>query len=304
MDTTYITFLVVIPIVLFLTAAFMARQFRALENVPIISAWFVHRRLIISVVWGLLMSGIASFVIFFRETFSAWAILGFAVLFLVSTGSFYFGIILGWGKPATVGERPAPIIPNSTTALPNNIAVDDSFNSIKISICAQKRWALFMMSVFQWVIFGLCALPIFGLVLFSAAQNYLPKGLNILVGIIIGGLVIYLIYTKFREVMEYIDDKEIIEIDSLSVKIETSGSGITSKKEYPAENIKMITGLFSFGEKVEIKRSRFLNSNFHALMLWHNRGLKRYHSFGRAIDAADAQTILENIYSKFPQYKG
>jgi hypothetical protein len=41
-----------------------------------------------------------------------------------------------------------------------------------------------------------------------------------------------------------------------------------------------------------------------AFILWHNRGLKRYHTFGRAVDLADAQRILEMVYAKFPQYKG
>jgi hypothetical protein len=53
-----------------------------------------------------------------------------------------------------------------------------------------------------------------------------------------------------------------------------------------------------------LRRSRFLNSNMDAFVMWHNRGLKRYRTFGRAVDPADAQRIVELVYAKFPQYKG
>ena len=81
--------------------------------------------------------------------------------------------------------------------------------------------------------------------------------------------------------------------------------GFISRKEYAADNIKKITTMFSFGgTNVVIRRSPFVNSNMPAFMMWHNRGLKRYRTFGREIDLANAQRILESIYSKFPQYKG
>jgi hypothetical protein len=63
--------------------------------------------------------------------------------------------------------------------------------------------------------------------------------------------------------------------------------------------------MFSLGgTNAMIKRSPFVNSNMPAFMMWHNHGLKRYSSFGRAVDLADAQRILEMVYAKFPQYKG
>jgi hypothetical protein len=107
------------------------------------------------------------------------------------------------------------------------------------------------------------------------------------------------------EALEFLFDKEIIEIDNLSVRIEKYGSKFSSKKEYPAENIKKITAMFSFsGTNAVIKRSPFVNSNVPAFIMWHNHGLKRYRTFGRAVDLADAQRILEMVYAKFPQYKG
>ena len=107
------------------------------------------------------------------------------------------------------------------------------------------------------------------------------------------------------QALEFIFDKEVIEIDNLSVRIEKYGSKFSSKKEYPAENIKRITGMFSLnGTNTALKRSPFLNSNMPVFMMWHNRGVKRYHTFGKAVDLADAQRILEMVYAKFPQYKG
>ncbi len=161
------------------------------------------------------------------------------------------------------------------------------------------------MEAFQWIVMGACALPVLSLVAIAALQNHLPQSLHFLVWLLVGGLVLYLLYTKFMEALEYIFDKEIIEIDNLSVRIEKYGSKFSSKKEYQAENIKSITGMFSFGgASTVLKRSPFSNSNMPVFMMRHNRGLKRYRAFGRAVDLADAQRILEMVYAKFPQYKG
>ena len=63
--------------------------------------------------------------------------------------------------------------------------------------------------------------------------------------------------------------------------------------------------MFSLGgANTVLMRSPFVNQNMPAFMLWHRRGLKRYRPFGRAVDFADAQRILEAIYIKFPQYRG
>jgi hypothetical protein len=129
--------------------------------------------------------------------------------------------------------------------------------------------------------------------------------MNVAIWFAVGACVLYVLYARFQDTLEYLFDKEVIEIDNFSVKIENSTSSFKSKKEYPADNIKKITTMFSLGgTNVVTKRSPFINSNMPAFMIWHNRGLKRYRTFGRAVDLADAQRILETIYSRFPQYKG
>ena len=304
MDNIYVIFLI-IPIAMFFSGFLIARQLRGLQNVTLISKMFVQRKWLISAVTGILISGIFSLIIFLETKFSVWHILTFVMMFLIASASYYFGITLGWGRSLSISEN--VISPNQTqnNALPDNIIVDDALNSVKITINTQKRWGWFVISLFQWVVLGLCALPFVGLILISVLQNYLPENTNILIWIFVGGLVLYLIYIKFQEALEYVFDKEIIEIDNLSVKIEKYGSGFKSRKEYSADNIKKIIAMFSFGRTNKaIRRSPFVNSNMPAFMMWHNRGLKRYRLFGRAVDLADAQSILETIYSKFPQYKG
>ena len=118
---------------------------------------------------------------------------------------------------------------------------------------------------------GLCILPIAGFALISFLQNYLPQSFRFLVWVLVVGLVLYLLYTKFMQTLEFVFDKEIIEIDHQAVRIEKYGLRFSSKKEYSEENIKKITGMFSFaGTNTAIKRSPFANTNMPAFMMWHN----------------------------------
>jgi len=309
MDKLFIIFLIITPIAMFFSGFLMARQLRPLENATFVSKLFIQRRLLLSIITGLFIS------IFFTLLYSATSgftlskIIAFIVLFVLASGSEYFGMKFGWGNSPSVDTTNESITTSSNQIsmdnnFPENLTVENSLSSVKITITSKKRWVLFAMEAFQWLIMGSCALPILSLVAIAALQNYLPQNLHFLVWLLVGGLVLYLLYIKFMEALEYIFDKEIIEIDNLAVKIEKYGSKFSSKKEYPAENIKKITGMFSFGgTSTVLKRSPFLNSNMPVFMMWHNRGLKRYRSFGRAVDLADAQRILEMVYAKFPQYK-
>lgn len=305
MNNIYIIFLIAAPIATFFSGFLVARQFRVLQNVPLVFMIFTQRKWLVSAIMGMLISGIFSLIIFLETKLSAWNILAFFVTFLIASASHYFGIIFGWGRSLPSSESIALVEQTQINAPPDNVIVDDTPNSVKVTINTQKRWVWFVMSLFQLAFIGLCAFPIFGLMVVSILQDYLPKNLGFLSWIFVGGIVLYLIYTQFPKALEYVFDKEIIEIDNLSVKIEESGLGFKSRKEYSADNIKKITTMFSFGGTIVVtRRSPFVNSNMPVFMMWLNRGLKRYHSFGRAVDLADAQSILETIYSRFPQYKG
>jgi hypothetical protein len=307
MDNIYTIIFIIIPISMFGAGFLVARQLRGLEKVPLFSMMFIQRRLLFSIVMGFFISLTFMAILGLVDGFTSQLFLSFFGIFLLATFSYYFGVSFGWGKSESSDESiPTAISQAETeTSFPENIVVENSLASVKITINSKKRWGLFAMEAFQLVFIGLCGLPILSLLAISFLQNYLPQNFRFLVWLLVGGLALYLLYTKVMEALEYIFDKEIVEINNLSVRIEKYGSKFSNKKEYPAENIKKITRMFSFGStNTVLKRSPFVNSNMPAFMMWHNRGLKRYRAFGRAVDLADAQRILEIVCAKFPQYKG
>ena len=305
MDTTLIIPFLAVPIAMFFGGLMISKQFRTMQNVPLFAKLYVEKRWLLSIITGGVISILFTFILSISQTFSMQFLILVVGMFLLATFSYYFGVTLGWGHTLSTDEKDTPVNQVDNNILPENIILDEQPASLRITINSQKRWGMFILSLFQWIFIGLCALPIIGLVSISILQKYLPTYLNIPIWIIVAGLALYLIYTKFQGALEYIFDKEIIEIDNQSVTIEKYGSSFKSRKEYPADNIKKITALFSFaGTNMVIRRSPFVNPNMPAFMMWHERGLKRFRSFGRSVDLADAQNILETIYSKFPQYKG
>jgi hypothetical protein len=310
MDKLFLIFLIIAPLAMFFSGFLIARQLRPLESATFVSKLFIEKRLLLSVITGLFISLFFTFLYSVTSGFTLSKVIAFIVLFVLASGSEYFGMKFGWGSSLSP-DRTNEIITTSTNQIPvesnfpDNLTVENSISSVKITIASRKRWILFVMEASQLLVIGLCALPILSLVAVGALQNYLPQSLHFLIWLLVGGLFLYLLYTKFTQTLEFIFDKEVIEIDNLSVRIEKYGSKFSSKKEYPAENIKRITGMFSLGgANTVFKRSPFSNTNMPVFMLWHNRGLKRYRTFGKAVDLADAQKILEMVYAKFPQYKG
>jgi hypothetical protein len=310
MDKLFVVFLIIAPIAIFLGGFHIARQIRPLENAPLISKLFVEKKLSLSIITGFFISVFFTFLYSAKSGFSLTEMVAFLVLFILVSSSYYFGMKLGWGSSSsanTTGEHVVGPTSQAQTdnAFPENVTVQNSLSSVKITINSKKRWVLFTMEAFQWMVIGLCFLPIAGWAVISFLQNYLPESVHFLVWLLVAGLVLYFLYVKFMEALEFVFDKEIIEIDNLSVRTEKHGLRFSSKREYPAENINKITGMFYLGgTNTVLKRSPFVNSSMPAFVIWHNHGLRRYHSFGKAIDLADAQRILEMIYSKFPQYKG
>ena len=305
MNYIHVIFLLVVPIAMFFGGFLVAGQLRALQNAPLISMMFVQRRWLLSTIIGIPVSGIFSLITFLDAGFSAWNILAFFVMALIASASYYLGMTVGWGRSLSTSASVATANQPRASALPDNVVVDDTLNSVLVTIHTRKRWGWFVMSLFQLAFIGLCVLPIVGLMAISMLQDYVPRHLSFLIWVLVGGLALYLVYRQFQEALEYVFDKETIEIDNVSVKIEKCGSGFNNRKEYSADNIKKITTLFSFGTTSAVtRRSPFVNSNVPAFAIWHHRGLRRYRSFGRAVDLADAQSILETIYRRFPQYKG
>ena len=304
MDEVYNLPFFVVPIGMFLGGFIVARQFRSLENVPSFSLIFVRRRFLFSVIMGGLISLLFATILLLTTEFSLLQLLILIGFFLLATLSYYYGVTFGWGRAKTTTDNVTSEVQPQTNDFPENVVMENQPSSIRIVINTKKRWGLFAMSVLPLPIM-ICVIPLAGFAVFSLLQKSLPNGLNILAGFLVAGIVLYGVYQKIQEVLEFLFDKEIIEIDNSSVRIEKYGSGFKSIKEYPADNIKKITTLFSFaGGNIVIKRSPFVNQNMPMFILWHEHGLKRYRYFGRGLDMADAQRILESVYIKYPQYRG
>jgi hypothetical protein len=115
----------------------------------------------------------------------------------------------------------------------------------------------------------------------------------------------YVLYKKFLEAIEYVFDKEIIEIDEQSVRIERSGFlGLRARRVFLADNVKGINTTFSFPEKFNfLSRLPFTSSNIGAFVIWHGHGMRPFYNFGRGVSQQDAQNLLDTIYRKFPKYR-
>jgi hypothetical protein len=312
MDVSFRIFIILLPIVIFFTSFFMARQFRPFENTLYVKKLFGDKKwsLLFILVSSLLISALFTFLYSYKSGFSITAIVEFLVLFSLVSTAYYFGFKLGWKNKSPIkmlGERENPTTNQIQyfNEFPENITIENSFSSVKITFQSKKRWGIFVMEMSQWLVLGICAFPLLSIMFISYLQKFLPPNLHFLVWLILAGLIFPILYVKFMNTLEYILDKEIVVINNLSLKIEKSGFNITKKKEYLAENINKITPMFSFGGIGALRtRSPFINVNMPAFVIWLNHGLKRHRTFGSGVDLSDAQKILEIIYTKFPQYKG
>lgn len=231
----YVLFLIVVPVVMFSSAYLVVWQFR---SIPVLFEIVVKRKWLVSASMGIFFSGIFTLILLFDAKFSIQTIFEFVGMALIASLLHYFGLTLGERRVKASIDNLSSDNPSRETSLPENIIINETMDSVKIMIHTKKRWVWFVMEIFQLLVVGLCALPVLGMVVISLLQNFLPKSMNIPLWILVGGLVLYLIYLKFQEALEYIYDKEIIEIDALSVRIEKYGSRFKSIKEFPAENIK------------------------------------------------------------------
>lgn len=194
------------------------------------------------------------------------------------------------------------MIINDTTG---RLVVEDSIDSVKVTIHRHRKWGWFLPSFFVIVINGFCFMPISGLVLVGLSQQYLPKMMQSVVLVLLLGLFLYILYTKFLETLEYIFDKETIEIDDQSITIERSGFlGFRNRKVYWAEYVKGMTTSFSLTDRLNfLNRLPFASSNIGAFMIWHGHGIVPFSNFGKGVSQAEAQKAMDAIYRRFPKYR-
>ena len=191
------------------------------------------------------------------------------------------------------------------SSFPKNIVVENSLASVKITINKKKRWGKFIILLIQLLLIIFFVFPVIRFLVETYLENHISEKLVLLVWIMIGGFLLYRIYQQIRAILDSVPDKEIIEINSQNVVIEKRGLGLKIKNEFPAENIVKISAMFPLGENSMVnKRPLFIKSDTPMLVLWFDRKIKRYHTFGRTVDIKDAHQILEVIYSRFPQYEG
>ena len=187
----------------------------------------------------------------------------------------------------------------------NNFMVEIMIDSIKATIIGRRKWGWFFPSLFVSLFNGFCVLPLLGLFLMSAAQKYLPGIIQIIVLILLLGLYLIVLYNKLLETLEYIFDKETIEINEQSIKIERSGFlGFRTRKVYFAGNIKGFTTSFSFSERFSfLNRLPFTSSSLGGFLIWHGRGMRPFYNFGKGVAQSDAQNLIDIVYRKYPQYR-
>lgn len=187
----------------------------------------------------------------------------------------------------------------------NNFFVENSFSSIKATIRGHKKWGMFLLSLVRFVFIGLCGLPIMGFMLISYVNEHLPEIIQGIAPFVIAGLLFYTLYKKFPETIEYIFDKETIDIDGQSITVERSGFlGFRTRKVFLAEKIKGMTTSLSI-----LENSNFpniipsLSSSYGAFLIWHGRGLRPFYNFGYHVSQSDANNFIGQVYLKFPVYR-
>jgi len=185
-----------------------------------------------------------------------------------------------------------------------NFVVESSITSIKATIHGRKKWVWFLPSLFVFLINAFCLLPILGLVIGSLAQKYLPGNIQAAVFLLLLCLYLFILYKKSFDTLEYVFDKETIEINDERITVEKSGFlGLRNKKAFLAENIRGMTTSLSTSEQFSsISHPPFLSSSLGAFMIWQN-GIKPFYNFGKGVSQSDAQNLINTIYSRFPKYR-
>lgn len=296
MDTLSLVSFLIAPLAMGLGGFVAARRLRALENAVFLAGIFSERKLLFSIGVGLLMG------LFFTLLRSPGPMqyLVFLELSALSAIGYHAGISLGWD---TTRARPENLLRFGAVHIPAasaHIFMDELPDSLRITINNRPRstWR-----ILQWMGLGFFALPLFVLAVMSIFQSHLPVIWRIVALLLFIGLAFTLVYLRFRASLETIYDREVIEIDAQSVRVELSGVGFTSRQRYLARDIDRLTSFYSLF-KQPLSNSRFRKPGFPALTLWLQRGPQRMSSFGSGLTADDAGRIIEVVHQKFPQYRG
>lgn len=187
-----------------------------------------------------------------------------------------------------------------------NFIIENFSDKITITIQGQKKWGWFLMALFPFILIGLCGFPFTIFIAVSAAHINLDSiPITIIIGLLMVILYIYTIRRKFLELIDYVFDKEVIEIDEHQIKVLRSGFlGLRTEKNILVEDVKGITGSLVFGSQFNFLNSiPFASSNLGSILIWKRKGRFRpFDYYGKALSQADAQQVLGAILQKYPRY--
>jgi hypothetical protein len=119
-------------------------------------------------------------------------------------------------------------------------------------------------------------------------------------------LYIHTIRRKFIELIDYVFDKETIEVNESQIIVERSGFlGLRTKKFILAADIKGITGSFAFsGQSNFLNSIPFASSTLGSILIWNNRSRFRpFYVYGKGLSQSDAILVIDKILRKYPKYK-
>jgi hypothetical protein len=186
-----------------------------------------------------------------------------------------------------------------------DFVIDQLVDSIRVTFDSQKNWGWFIFSFISFLIYVFILLPIMGLILMGLVGKYIIGIFQNIFLVFLIGLYLYILYKRFLDTLEFIFDKEIVEVNEQSIKIEKTGVlGIRSRKLFLAKNIKGLTTSFSMsGQFNFINRIPFFSSKVGAFIIWHGRLIRPIYYFGKDVSQRDAQNFIDIVYRKFPIYK-
>ena len=204
---------------------------------------------------------------------------------------------------------------------PNNFVLENTSDSIRISVHGYKRWGSFLTSLIWLVILAIFILPFVGGLLITfligiptifpkisevAIPEALLKIAPTVILLVFGGLYLYILIPRLSTAVDALLDREIIEIDNQKIYIERSGFlGYTKRKLYLAENVKGITTLFSVPVRPKFLNNFLFGSSSGAgnLVILLTSQVRRLYRCGKDISRLDADNIVDIVYRKFPKYR-
>ncbi len=191
-----------------------------------------------------------------------------------------------------------------TLSKDRNYVIENGIDSIRVIIQRPKKWLMLLISITEYLI-DLIFLPIGVYLLIRWAAGIFPQYLSVPFGVVLICLSIFILYRKFIDNGEYLANKEIIEFRQQYIFLEKFILGIKLVRKIKIENIKGITISIAFNlmRITPLRWLPFLSKDVDGLIVWKRSGFNKAQMIGRGLSQIEAKAILDNVLSKFPQYR-